>query len=60
MKKLILGLGLILALGACGSLNKETLGLSNKAPNENLVTSRPPLTLPPEYDLQPVTDLPNE
>ena len=57
MRKFIIGLVAMTAtLSACSSLTKEKLGLSNKAPNEFMVTTRPPLSLPPEYDLRPVVE----
>lgn len=57
MRKLIIGLvAMTAALSACSNLTKEKLGLSNKAPNEFMVTTRPPLSLPPEYDLRPVVE----
>ena len=43
----------LIALNACGNIDKEKLGLTRKAPNENLVKVRPPLSLPPEYDYSP-------
>ncbi len=54
MKRLIIGLAAIAVLGACSNVTKEKLGLAKKAPNEFMVTTRPPLSLPPEYDLRPV------
>ena len=57
MKKFIIVLvAMTAALSACSNLTKEKLGLSNKAPNEFLVTTMPPLSLPPEYDLRPVVE----
>ncbi|MBL28345.1 MAG: hypothetical protein CMM50_12445 [Rhodospirillaceae bacterium] len=42
-----------LALQGCGGL-KETLGMGSKrAPDEMQVVSRPPLSLPPDYNLRP-------
>ncbi len=41
------------ALTACNA-TKESLGLNKKAPNEFMVTTRAPLSLPPEYNLLPV------
>lgn len=51
---LVLLIATCAGLSACGSLTKEKLGMSKKAPNEFMATSRAPLTLPPEYDLLPV------
>ena len=57
MRLLIVGLMLMTAvLSACSNVTKEKLGLNKKAPNEFMVTTRPPLSLPPEYDLRPVTE----
>lgn len=58
MKKIIYSLALIVMFGclsACSSI-KKTMGIEKTAPDEFLVTSRAPLTLPPEYDLRPVSD----
>lgn len=58
MKKVFFCLALVLlsgSLSACSGVKKK-LGLENSAPDEFLVTSRAPLSLPPEYDLRPVTD----
>ena len=58
MKKVFFCLALVLlsgSLSACIGVKKK-LGLENSAPDEFLVTSRAPLSLPPEYDLRPVTD----
>ncbi len=42
------------ALAACGSTDmKESLGLNRKAPDEFQVVSRPPLSVPPEFNLRP-------
>lgn len=43
-----------LALAACsGGEVRNTLGLNAKAPDEFVVYSRPPLSVPPEFDLKP-------
>lgn len=58
MKKVFFCLALVLlsgSLSACSGVKKK-LGLENSAPDEFLVTSRAPLSLPPEYDLRPVID----
>lgn len=58
MKKVFFCLALVLlsgSLSACSGVKKKP-GLENSAPDEFLVTSRAPLSLPPEYDLRPVTD----
>ena len=54
MKKVFFCLALVLlsgSLSACSGVKKK-LGLENSAPDEFLVTSRAPLSLPPEYDLR--------
>ncbi len=44
----------LLALTACGGSSvKETLGLSRKAPDEFKVVARPPLSVPPQFNLRP-------
>ncbi len=54
MKKILaVTMASLVVLNACGSIDKEKLGLSRKAPNENLVSTRAPLSLPPEYNQSP-------
>ena len=53
MNKTIGVLIIMLALGACG-ITKEKLGLGKNVPDETMVSTRKPLSLPPEYDLRPV------
>lgn len=53
MKKVLFALFAIVILSSCG-MTKEKLGLSKKAPNEFLVVTQAPLSLPPEYDYVPV------
>ncbi len=44
----------LLVLAACGSGSvKETLGINRKAPDEFRVVARPPLSVPPQFNLQP-------
>jgi hypothetical protein len=44
----------LLALSACeGADVKETLGLERNPPDEFVVVSRPPLSVPPEFKLRP-------
>ena len=44
----------LLALSACASGEvKETLGLTRDSPDEFVVVSRPPLSVPPEFNLVP-------
>jgi len=43
-----------LLLSACASGSvKQTLGLDSRAPDEFRVVSRPPLSVPPQFDLRP-------
>lgn len=43
-------------LSACGDSSvKETLGLDRRAPDEFKVISRPPLSVPPQFELRPPT-----
>lgn len=43
-----------LVLSACeGGEVRETLGITRDAPDEFVVVSRPPLSVPPEFDLKP-------
>ncbi len=45
---------MLCALAACsGGDVKESLGLNKEGPDEFVVVSRPPLALPPDFDLQP-------
>lgn len=44
----------VLVLAACSSNTvKDTLGLERKAPDEFRVVSRPPLYIPPQFNLEP-------
>lgn len=44
----------LLALTACGGSSvKDTLGLTRKSPDEFKVVSRPPLSVPPQFNLRP-------
>jgi hypothetical protein len=43
--------------GCSGGEVKRSLGLSKDAPDEFMVVSRPPLSVPPDFRLQPPTDL---
>ena len=52
--KVLLFVGMCVAISACGTATKEKLGLAKKAPDEFMVSPRSPLSLPPEYDLLPV------
>lgn len=57
MKKIFLMTVLsTLTLASCSDIDKESLGLSNKAPNESLVKSNSALILPPDYEYAPVNE----
>jgi hypothetical protein len=47
----IIGLA-VLTLAACGDV-REDLGLGRNAPDEFAVVDRPPLSMPPDFDLRP-------
>lgn len=47
----LLGLGLVV-LSGCGG-TAEALGFGRNAPDEFAVVERPPLSMPPDYDLRP-------
>lgn len=53
-KKILLPLALGFLLAACSNSDvRGTLGLNRNAPDEFTVVSRPPLTVPPDFDLRP-------
>lgn len=57
MNKVLLAVALLAGVGvlsACSDM-KKSLGIENSAPNEFMVTTRAPLTLPPDFDLRPVS-----
>ncbi len=61
MRKILYSLVLasvVCGVSACSSM-KKTLGIENSSPDEFMVTTRAPLTLPPDYDLRPLTGNPN-
>ena len=49
---LIAALGLLAALAGCGDV-ADTLGLGRNPPDEFAVVDRPPLALPPDFELRP-------
>ena len=53
MNKIILSSVLVAMLCACG-ITKKSLGIEKEAPDEMLVVSRSPLSIPPEFGLRPV------
>ncbi len=58
-RKIILALSTILLanVSACGGDVRDSLGLKKKAPDEFMVVSSPPLTVPPDFSLSsPVQD----
>ncbi|MCV6599431.1 MAG: DUF3035 domain-containing protein [Alphaproteobacteria bacterium] len=52
MKKLIVSLLLVSCISAC-AIDKQTLGLGRRTPDEFTVITRKPLSLPPEYNVTP-------
>jgi len=52
-RRTALALVSLAALSACGNDVKETLGINKRAPEEFKVVSRPPLSVPPEFSLNP-------
>ncbi len=56
MKKIVI-LCLLAFVAGCSGITKETLGIAKKSPNERVVETRKPLSLPPEFDLRPVVDV---
>ena len=46
-------LPMLLLLAACGNDVRDTLGLTKEAPDEFVVVSRPPLVVPPDFELRP-------
>lgn len=46
-------LAAVLGLAACGDDLSRTIGLSRDAPDEFTVTTRAPLSMPPDYSLRP-------
>ena len=51
--KIALTIGACLMLAACGDDASEAFGYGKSAPDEFTVISRPPLILPPDYNLRP-------
>ena len=54
MRNFSLLLVCVSVLAGCSPERMEDLGLAKKAPNEHAVSTRQPLTLPPDYNLRPV------
>ncbi len=53
MKKIILSSVCVAMLCACG-LTRKDLGLEKDTPDEMMVVSRAPLSIPPEFKLRPI------
>ncbi len=51
--RFVFGILMIVLLSACSGVTKEKLGIAKKVPNEKLVEQRVPLSLPPEFDIEP-------
>ena len=49
---LVLSALMLLSLAACGGV-ADTLGLGRNPPDEFAVVDRPPLSLPPDFELRP-------
>lgn len=57
MRKLTALVGLaVLALSACAGV-KDKMGLAKQSPDEFMVMSRAPLSLPPDYTERPVASI---
>lgn len=57
MKKILFAVAFVSVAGmlsACSNM-KKSLGIESSAPDEFMVTTRAPLTLPPDFDLRPVS-----
>jgi hypothetical protein len=50
----VIGLG----FASCGKSFSEYVGISKRSPDETLVTTNSPLTVPPDYALRPPSDAP--
>jgi hypothetical protein len=49
----VVAAGALAVSGCSGNTVKETLGLTRNAPDEFRVVSRPPLSVPPQFNLRP-------
>ena len=56
-KSVLIVIAAVLVLSACSTETKRKLGLVSQGPDEFMVMSRAPLSLPPEYGLRPVKDM---
>ena len=53
MNKIVISSLIVAMLCACG-MTRKSLGLEKDAPDEMLVVSRAPLSIPPEFGLRPI------
>lgn len=53
MKKIVMLAVMAMSVGACATVDK--MSWAQQSPDEFMVMSRAPLSLPPEYDNRPVT-----
>ncbi len=49
----VVAVGAAFALSGCGGGVRQALGMTKHSPDEFLTVSHPPLTLPPDFNLQP-------
>lgn len=56
MKKTLLIFSLLVMVTACSQKAKEELGIEKQIPNEKVITTNNPLTLPPDFDKTPVSE----
>ena len=54
MNKILISSLVMMTLCACG-ITRDDLGLEKETPDEMMVVARPPLSIPPEFDLRPLT-----
>lgn len=54
MKKILVSSLAITMLCACG-VTRDDLGFEKESPDEMMVVSRAPLSIPPEFNLRPLT-----
>ena len=54
MKKIVMLAVMAMSVGACATVDK--MSWAQQSPDEFMVMSRAPLSLPPEYDLRPVVE----
>jgi len=54
MKKILISSLAVTMLCACG-VTRDDLGFEKETPDEMMVVSRAPLSIPPEFNLRPLT-----